>query len=56
MTLLIITHTLAFLLGAGGVLIYLHKHSVSALAISSELAADVAKAKADLVVIKAKLP
>jgi hypothetical protein len=52
MILTIITHTIAFGLGAGAMMAYLHKHEASAIADATKLAADAATAKADLADLK----
>lgn len=46
--LLIVTHVLAFLFGAGTVFVLLHRHQTAAIAAATTLAADVAAAKAEL--------
>jgi hypothetical protein len=48
----IATHAIAFIAGAGGVFIYLHKHQTAAIAAANNLASAVTSAKADLAAAK----
>ena len=52
MIITILSHGLAFLTGAGGVFIYLHKHTAAAVNLATQLAADAAKAKAAVAAVK----
>jgi len=45
MILTIATHAIAFICGAGATFLYLHKHTTAAINLSTQLAADAAKAK-----------
>jgi hypothetical protein len=49
----IVSHAVAALLGAGGVFVYLHKHSSAATTLATSMSADLASAKAELAKIKA---
>ena len=55
MILTIVTHLLAFLVGAGGVFIYLHKNQTAAVAAATNLASGVATVKAAVADVKAKV-
>jgi hypothetical protein len=48
----IVSHAVAFLFGAGGVFIYLHKHTVAAVNLSTKLASDVADVKIAAAAVK----
>lgn len=52
MILTIVSHVVAFLLGAGGVFVYLHKHATAAVAAATSLASDVAAVKTAVADVK----
>jgi hypothetical protein len=52
MILTLASHGVAFLLGAGTVFAYLHKHTAAAVNLSQQLAADANKAKAVIAAAK----
>lgn len=56
MTMTIVTHALAFLAGAGGVFVYLHKHQTAAIAAATNLATALNSVKTDTQEAKTKLP